>query len=155
MKTSRELGFTPTICVEIGIAITLLNEIADVCSQKLGMVVYCCFSALRLRSGFFSGSVFVSSIGGAADSEGVSEGVSVGVVLSDGFGVSSFVLLSSISLVISSIGFGGGVVAIVQPIHAPMAIIATNATNTGMAMIQNWTSLTHVTVSPAAPSHQG
>ena len=37
---------------------------------------------------------------------------------------------SSISVVISSIGFGGGVVAIVQPIHAPMARIAINAMET-------------------------
>jgi len=42
--------------------------------------------------------------------------------------------------VISSIGFGGGVVAIVKPIHAPMARMATNATATGVAMSQNWTS---------------
>jgi hypothetical protein len=54
-----------------------------------------------------------------------------GSLFSAGFG-------SSV-LVISSIGFGGGVVAIVQPIHAPMPIIAMNATRTGMAMIQNWT----------------
>ena len=36
-------------------------------------------------------------------------------------GASSF--FSSISVVISSIGFGGGVVAIVQPIHAPIAVL--------------------------------
>jgi hypothetical protein len=48
--------------------------------------------------------------------------------------------LSSISVVISSIGFGGGVVAIVHPIHAPMKRIATKATKTGMAMSQNLTS---------------
>ena len=41
---------------------------------------------------------------------------------------------------ISSIGFGGGVVAIVQPIHAPMAMMATKATATGAAMIQKRTS---------------
>ena len=41
-----------------------------------------------------------------------------GLVLLGG-GTSSF--FSSISVVISSIGFGGGVVAIVQPIHAPMS----------------------------------
>jgi len=52
---------------------------------------------------------------------------------SSAFG-SSF--LSSISVVISSIGFGGGVVAIVQPIHAPMKRIATKAMNTGAAMSQ-------------------
>ena len=40
-------------------------------------------------------------------------------------------------LVISSIGLGGGVVAIVQPIHAPMPIITMNATKTGTAMTQN------------------
>ena len=38
------------------------------------------------------------------------------------------------SVVISSIGFGGGVVAIVQPIHAPMNIIATKAMKTGTAI---------------------
>ena len=37
---------------------------------------------------------------------------------------------SSISVVISSIGFGGGVVAIVQPIHAPIAKTAMNAMET-------------------------
>ena len=37
---------------------------------------------------------------------------------------------SSISVVISSIGFGGGVVAIVQPIHAPIARMAINAIET-------------------------
>jgi hypothetical protein len=44
------------------------------------------------------------------------------------------------SVVISSIGFGGSVVAIVQPIQAPINKIATNATNTGTAMNQNLTS---------------
>jgi hypothetical protein len=39
--------------------------------------------------------------------------------------------------VISSIGFGGGVDAIVQPIHPPMKRIATNPTKTGTAMTQN------------------
>lgn len=34
-------------------------------------------------------------------------------------------------------GFGGGVVAIVQPIHAPMPIIAVKPMNTGIATIQN------------------
>ena len=57
--------------------------------------------------------------------------------VSSTFGSSFF---SSISVVISSIGFGGGVVAIVQPIQAPMNKIATNATNTGTAMSQNLTS---------------
>ena len=41
---------------------------------------------------------------------------------------------------ISSIGFGGGVVAIVQPIHAPMAKTATKATETGVAISQKRTS---------------
>ncbi len=58
-----------------------------------------------------------------------------------------FSAVSSTSVVISSIGFGGGVVAIVQPIHAPMNIIATKATKTGSAIIQNLTSLTE-TCSP-------
>jgi len=48
---------------------------------------------------------------------------------------------SLVSLVISSIGFGGGVVAMVQPIHAPMAITAINAMNTGTAIVQNLTSV--------------
>ena len=48
--------------------------------------------------------------------------------------VSSFVFCSFCS--ISSISFGGGVEAIVQPIHAPMAIMAVKPMNTGMAMIQ-------------------
>jgi hypothetical protein len=41
--------------------------------------------------------------------------------------------------VISCIGFGGGVVAMVHPIHAPIANIATNAKNTGIAIGQNAT----------------
>ena len=40
------------------------------------------------------------------------------------------------SVVISSMGLGGGVVAMVYPIHVPMASIATNATVTGVAMSQ-------------------
>ena len=63
-----------------------------------------------------------------------SVGASVSATGSSAFG-SSF--LSSISVVISSIGFGGGVVAIVQPIHAPMNIIATKAMKTGIAITQN------------------
>jgi len=51
--------------------------------------------------------------------------------------VSSALGLSSISVVISSIGFGGGVVAIVQPIHAPMNIMATNAMKTGIVTTQS------------------
>lgn len=54
-----------------------------------------------------------------------------GSLFSEGFG-------SSV-LVISSIGFGGGVVAMVQPIHPPMQSMAMNATRTGTAMTQNWT----------------
>lgn len=46
----------------------------------------------------------------------------------------------SASAVISSIGFGGGVVSIVQPIHAPIAKIATKAIVTGVAMSQKRTS---------------
>jgi len=49
----------------------------------------------------------------------------------------------SIALVISSIGFGGGVVAMVQPIHAPMPITAVKAMNTGIAMTQNWALESH------------
>lgn len=37
---------------------------------------------------------------------------------------------ASTSAVISSIGFGGGVVAIVQPIHPPTASMAMNAAET-------------------------
>ena len=41
---------------------------------------------------------------------------------------------------ISSIGFGAGVVAIVQPIHAPIAKMATKAIETGAAISQKRTS---------------
>ena len=41
---------------------------------------------------------------------------------------------------ISSMGFGGGVFAIVKPIHAPTAIMPMNAMVTGVAMSQKWTS---------------
>jgi hypothetical protein len=47
-----------------------------------------------------------------------------------------YVVSVSFSAVISSMGFGGGVVAIVKPIHAPMAIMAMNAMVTGVAMSQ-------------------
>jgi hypothetical protein len=53
-----------------------------------------------------------------------------------GAGLSS---LAGGSVVISSMGFGGGVVAIVQPIQAPMNRIATKATKTGTAITQNET----------------
>ena len=81
----------------------------------------------RLKLIYFFFFAVLSSVGAA----------SVAFIGSSALG-SSF--LSSISVVISSIGFGGGVVAIVQPIHAPMKRIATNATNTGTAMSQNRTS---------------
>ena len=47
-------------------------------------------------------------------------------------------VLSSVSVgsVISSIGFGAGVVAMVQPIHPPIANISTKAMATGVAMSQ-------------------
>lgn len=45
----------------------------------------------------------------------------------------------SFSAGIFSIGFGGGVVAIVQPIHAPIANIAVKVMVTGMAIIQKCT----------------
>jgi len=48
--------------------------------------------------------------------------------------------LAAVSVVISSIGFGGSVVAIAQPIHTPMNKIATKAKNTGTAISQNLTS---------------
>jgi hypothetical protein len=60
-------------------------------------------------------------------------GVFTGYVVSVLFSV-------SVGAVISSMGFGGGVVAIVQPIQAPMANIATKAMATGVAMSQNRTS---------------
>jgi hypothetical protein len=50
------------------------------------------------------------------------------------------VFVSSAGASISSMGFGGGVVAIVQPIHAPIASTATKAMSTGMAISQNCTS---------------
>jgi len=54
----------------------------------------------------------------------------------------------------SSIGFGGGVVAMVQPIQPPMPSMATNATRTGVAMIQNCT-FDSVTCIPNVLSHCG
>ena len=42
----------------------------------------------------------------------------------------------------------------VQPIHASMAIIATNAASTGAAMIQNLTSVS-AAFSPSIPSYPG
>lgn len=63
------------------------------------------------------------------------------VVVSSAFGSSFF---SSISVVISSIGFGGGVVAIVQPIHAPMSRIAMNAMNTGTSTAYSRASLADI-----------
>lgn len=59
-----------------------------------------------------------------------------------------------VSFVICSIGFGGGAVAMVQPIHAPMAIIGTNAANTDTAMVQNLTSVS-AAFSLSVPSHRG
>jgi len=41
------------------------------------------------------------------------------------------------SVCISSIGFGGGVVAMVHPIHAPIPRMAMNAMNTGIATSQS------------------
>ena len=75
------------------------------------------YSVLRFFSGFFSSS------GG-------------GVSCAADFSSVAFCSVS-ISLVISSIGFGGGVVAIVQPIHPPIPIMAMKATNTGMAISAN------------------
>ena len=40
------------------------------------------------------------------------------------------------SVVISSMGFGGGVVAMVYPIHPPIPSIAINAMATGVAITQ-------------------
>ena len=64
----------------------------------------------------------------------------------------SDVFSSSISLVISSIGFGGGVVAIVHPIQAPMNRTAMKAINTGIAISQNRTSKVIVIPSHAKKS---
>ena len=50
---------------------------------------------------------------------------------------SSASLLCEVSASSSSIVFGGGVVAIVQPIQAPMNIIARKAMRTTMATVQN------------------
>ena len=47
------------------------------------------------------------------------------------------VLVFYSSFWISSIGFGGGVVAMVHPIQAPIARTATNAMSTGVAMSQS------------------
>ena len=63
-------------------------------------------------------------------------------------GLSSLV---GVSVVISSIGFGGGVVAIVQPIQAPMKSMATKATKTGIAIIQNCASLSASDEFPIRP----
>jgi len=38
----------------------------------------------------------------------------------------------------SWMGWGGGVVPIVQPIHAPIPRTATKAMSTGVAISQNW-----------------
>ena len=46
----------------------------------------------------------------------------------------------SVGAVISSMGFGGGVVAIVQPIQPPIAKIIPKAIATGVAISQNRTS---------------
>ena len=50
--------------------------------------------------------------------------------------MSCLFLLVYSSFWISSIGLGGGVVAMVQPIQAPIARTATNAMSTGVAMSQ-------------------
>ena len=64
----------------------------------------------------------------------------------------SFESFASLEAAISSIGFGDGVVAIVHPIHAPIAIIATKAIRTGVAMIQNCVS-DAVACAPMFESH--
>ncbi len=84
----------------------------DACETKSLQV----YSILRFFSGFFS------SGGGGGSSAADFSSVAFCSV--------------SISLVISSIGLGGGVVAIVQPIHAPMPMMATKAMNTGIATSQ-------------------
>jgi hypothetical protein len=50
----------------------------------------------------------------------------------------SDLLFSDVSVFSSSIGSGGGVVAIVHPIQAPMNIMAGKAANTAVAMAPNW-----------------
>ena len=52
-------------------------------------------------------------------------------------GYGAGLLLSVDSVVISSIGFGGGVVAIVYPIQLPMPSMAMKAMATGAAISQN------------------
>ncbi len=94
---------------------------------------------------FFTG--FSSAAGGA----GGAGGSGAGAGGASAFGSSFF---SSISVVISSIGFGGGVVAIVQPIQAPMNMIATKATKTGTATTQNCTT-SALTVKPIIESQAG
>jgi hypothetical protein len=47
---------------------------------------------------------------------------------------------SFVSAVISSMGLGAGVVAMVYPIHAPIASMAMKAMATGVAISQNRTS---------------
>jgi len=53
------------------------------------------------------------------------------------FWISSVSVLSEVSASSSSIVFGGGVVAIVHPIQAPMSIIARKAMRTTAATVQN------------------
>ncbi len=58
-----------------------------------------------------------------------------------------------VSVVISSIGLGGGVVAMVQPIHAPINRIPMNPTKTGIAMTQNCTAAE--LLMPITPNQDG
>jgi len=51
----------------------------------------------------------------------------------------SFFASGVLALAMSSIGLGGGVVAMVHPIQPPMVSMAMKATRTGVAMIQNCT----------------
>jgi hypothetical protein len=61
--------------------------------------------------------------------------------------------------VISSIGFGGEVVAIVQPIQDPIRRMAIKAMQTGIAMTQNWAlarpAASVAFIKPIVPSHCG
>lgn len=91
----------------------------------------CCYDLERMRVDFFS-----SGCSGGVPSEVCFSSV-IGFASSGAFFSSVVVFSVSISLVMSSIGFGGGVVAIVQPIQAPIASIAMNATNTGIATSVN------------------
>jgi hypothetical protein len=75
----------------------------------------------------------------------------LGFYVIHGVVVSVFVCVC-MSFVMSSIGFGGGVVAIVQPIHAPIAKMAMTPIRTGVAISQNCTFATAASPVPKMAS---